>query len=193
MIFWNVILVSYFYFVWNGTEINVTFHLCRLRQSTQRNIVNINGSSSEWINVWTHFVLEYFITQYLKGLQHNIPLSGLSFYKTMTIVTSPSSLRALSIFFIQFLQSSSPLFPDCHLSLVKLWLVAGNWETGSANIGDIINPSHVIIISTGERFTTSTNCRAVTPLSLASKYFRNQTIKSSIRFNVEVRLAGVPS
>ena len=88
MIFWNVILVSYFYFVWNGTEINVTFHLCRLRQSTQRNIVNINGSSSEWINVWTHFVLEYFITQYLKGLQHNIPVSGLSLYMTMTIFIS---------------------------------------------------------------------------------------------------------
>ena len=91
MIFWNVILVSYFYFVWNGTEINVTFHLCRLRQSTQRNIVNINGSSSEWINVWTHFVLEYFITQYLKGLQHNIPVSGLSLYMTMTILISLSS------------------------------------------------------------------------------------------------------
>ena len=34
MIFWNVILVNHLYFVWNETEINVTFHFCRLRQST---------------------------------------------------------------------------------------------------------------------------------------------------------------
>ena len=29
--------------------------------------MNINGSYTKWINVWTHFVLEYFITEYLKG------------------------------------------------------------------------------------------------------------------------------
>ena len=35
MIFWNVILVNHLYFVWAETEINVTFHFCRLRQSTR--------------------------------------------------------------------------------------------------------------------------------------------------------------
>ena len=48
----------------------------------------------------------------------------------------------------------------------SLWRVRGLLSccTGTANIGDIINPSHVIIISTGERFTTSTNCRPVSGL-----------------------------
>ena len=35
MIFWNVILVNHLYFVWAETEINITFHFCRLRQSTR--------------------------------------------------------------------------------------------------------------------------------------------------------------
>ena len=79
MIFWNVILVNHLFFVWTETEINVTFHFGRLRQSTRRNIVNINGSSSEWINVWTHFVLEYFITQYLKGFTAQYSTVGIQF------------------------------------------------------------------------------------------------------------------
>ena len=41
--------------------------------------MNINGSSSEWINVWTHFVLEYFITQYLKGFTAQYSTVGLQF------------------------------------------------------------------------------------------------------------------
>ena len=35
MIFWNVILVNHLFFVWTETEINVTFHFWRLRQSTR--------------------------------------------------------------------------------------------------------------------------------------------------------------
>ena len=41
--------------------------------------MNINGSSSEWINVWTHFVLEYFITQYLKGFTAQYSTVGVQF------------------------------------------------------------------------------------------------------------------
>ena len=41
--------------------------------------MNINGSSSEWINVWTHFVLEYFITQYLKGFTAQYSTVGTQF------------------------------------------------------------------------------------------------------------------
>ena len=41
--------------------------------------MNINGSSSEWINVWTHFVLEYFITQYLKGFTAQYSTVGIQF------------------------------------------------------------------------------------------------------------------
>ena len=37
--------------------------------------MNINGSYTKWINVWTHFVLEYFITQYLKGSMSILTLS----------------------------------------------------------------------------------------------------------------------
>ena len=37
--------------------------------------MNINGSYTKWINVWTHFILEYFITQYLKGSMSILTLS----------------------------------------------------------------------------------------------------------------------
>ena len=41
--------------------------------------MNINGSYTKWINVWTHFVLEYFITQYLKGFTAQYSTVGVQF------------------------------------------------------------------------------------------------------------------
>ena len=69
--------------------------------------MNINGSSSEWINVWTHFVLEYFITQYLKGFTAQYSTVGAQFlhdhdYLDISLLSSPSfgtiSLEKCSIY-----------------------------------------------------------------------------------------------
>ena len=117
--------------------------------------MNINGSYTKWINVWTHFVLEYFITQYLKGSMSILDISTLSptirgtqphrnglHQKHLTHSTSAH----ISSYWL-FEQFSLPIWTLHHSRLLK-WVqsrLTANWLT--ILVAHTINPSHVIIIS----------------------------------------------
>ena len=148
MIFWNVILVNHLYFVWAETEINVTFHFCRLRQSTREKYCEYKWVIFRVDKCMDTFCIRIFYYSISQGFYSTIFYcrGSVSTWAWLSWYLSPSFFRNNSRWIISL--------RDIQRRLVIVGRV-------SANIGDIINPSHVIIISTGERFTTSTNCRPV--------------------------------